>query len=237
MQTQQTFELPSPGEYTVSPIFYEKDGVKYPRNTSVISLAVRSIGLESWKRRAGSTAVRKTLEESQYRGKAVHSLIEQRIRGEKIEDPEFPEHLASFDRFNENYKPKWIFSEHTFFSKKGFATTVDGAAFIEDIPHREWKTAKSPVAVEFKTSKAIRESHLYQAAAENAVLREHDIPVVGALLVRITDKEHDEHYLTQKECNRYFRRFKAYLEHFHEFILPLFEGWSDEQIDNLLISL
>ena len=200
--------------WTVTDLWYERNGIHYPRTTAVLKHTLYNPALEAWRLRVGFDQSEQIKNDAAIRGTNVHDILKKLARDEKIEIPkEYENHANQFAKFREHYAPKFIATERTLFSEKHvFATTGDAIATIEGL-------ASKPLAVEYKTSKDLYPSHFYQAAAEAKLVEENGIEVDGALLVLIRPTEYRIHFMEKQEVEKYFNRFLGFLDHFREFVL------------------
>ena len=61
--------------------FYQVDGKNYPSITTILSIQKKE-GLEQWRKNVGEAAAKWEMARAARRGKAVHTLIEQYLKGE-----------------------------------------------------------------------------------------------------------------------------------------------------------
>lgn len=150
-------------------------------------------------------------------GTAVHDAIEAAVLGQSR--PEYPENvaprMAHFDRFVEDFRPKWLASEAAVFSRKyRYAGTLDAIVEIGD----------ETLLLDVKTSKDVYPEYALQLAAYRhaeflglADGSEAEIPATdGAAVLHITpddyrlirvraDEEIFRYFLYVSQCFRWMR--------------------------------
>jgi len=201
-------------EWEVFDKWYLKNGIIYPRSTAVLKESLHNPKLEAWRLRVGWQESEGIKNAAAERGTKVHKALELIARGEIPKLPRSLQgYLEQFYSFTRDYAPQYITTERTLFDETHvYATTVDGIAVIKGF-------SELPVTVEYKTSKAIYPSHIYQAAAEFHLAQENNIEVGGAILVRINTEEYETLFLEPDALEVYVQRFLGFLEHFREFII------------------
>ncbi len=207
-----TSEKQQENSYRVTKYWYEKDGAKYPRGTAVIKLSLHSPELEAWRLAVGFNVSEAIKNKAAKRGTAVHKLMEKISLGKSPRVPKaYVGHIEQYRKYLEKHEPNFIHPEATLFSEEfGFATTMDAIAEI----------GGEIGVVEYKTSKGIYPSHIYQAAAEFILAKENGFDPQFAQIVIVRPDKFDTLMLSEKELQAYIPRFLVMLDHFKEFVLP-----------------
>ena len=150
--------------------FYYVDGVFTPGVTTILQETLpMPLALKNWIGDIGNERAQMKLEKAGDRGTAIHDACRRLIQGEEINlEKDFPDRpdkkaLVSFVNWFAEYQPKPLKDLHpelVVASKRGYAGTADFPC----------KIGKYPYVIDFKTSRAVYDSHKIQLVAyRNAI--------------------------------------------------------------------
>lgn len=184
--------------------FYNVDGKKYPRVTTILEI-IRRPELERWRGELGNVEANRIRDDMAQIGTSLHNVCRVFNRDQSFEMPSTSQIGQMFDTYRQWFEmviDTVIETEHLAVSKKfGYAGTFDLLAVL--------KGDSTPSVIDLKTSKDFWPTMALQLAAYREALLEEGKEVNRRLVVRIDKLETGK--LEVKEYTQHARDFNVFL--------------------------
>ncbi len=184
--------------------FYEVDGKKYPRVTTILNIIHRP-ELERWRGELGNVEANRIRDDTAEIGTSLHNVCHLFNRDQSFEMPvtsQIGQMFNTYRRWFEKVIDTVVETEQLVISKKfGYAGTFDLLAVL--------KGDVTPSVIDLKTSKDFWPTMALQLAAYREALLEEGKEVNRRLVVRIDKLETEK--LEVKEYIKHARDFNAFL--------------------------
>lgn len=197
--------------------FYEIEGVKYPRVSTICGLS-RNPSLEEWRGRLGNKAANKVMRTAAKVGSRVHEIIEAVLKSDKFtfkkSDPlEVHRSVQAFLEWQTSRKVMAGQTELTVWSPSlRYAGTID---LVSSTTLYDWKTASR-----------VSPAYWLQLMAYQRAYEEQGLGKIDEIVVVRLDKElgtFEEVRRDVTDCGRYWDAFKGLLDYYHSGIMEEYD--------------
>lgn len=197
---------------------YELDGKKYPSVTTIIH-SLGNDDIIKWANSLGFRHLKYEQELDKYaaNGTMIHDLLRQEVDQsyksnvifkDEIQRTEVLGYITRFRNFIKDYEYTTVFTEKTFISKKlGYGGTIDWLANFFD---------KYLLLNDFKTSKAVRFSHLLQLGGYLNLLEENGYRPIGGSIILCNKKVSSMFPIDYNDLKWYAHAFQILAHYYNE---------------------